>query len=406
MQFMKKSEPYVKFAIKHFKKLKLDLDDKKRKKQNKLLKSLYASVQEADKNVSKLIKRGLDSNVSELLSANMFDSISLTSSKYFPEDIKTDIKNNATYKITYNITCLQIELSINFFVYDEIIHIKEYDEYVRLMLTWIYMAHQYSTTRCFTKLNINIFMSPFKKLLPNNSVTILGVDNANTAVTYSCYDPGEILIYRKEEWFKVFIHETFHSFGLDFSTMAADNLKKKMNRLYPINSTFDISETYAETWAEIINCVFKSFYSVKQNDLSLFLTYSEFLLQIERIFSLYQCYKILEYMGLSYENLYLDDDNNNIARDNLYKENTNIFAYYILKTVLLYDYIGFIEWCKTNNTSFVQFTKTEHNLNLFYEYIESNHDIPDLKLDLQTLSDLRASNIIKNTMRMSIVEII
>ena len=142
-------------------------------------------------------------------------------------------------------------------------------------------------------------MSPLKKLLPDSSVTILGVNNANTAVTYSCYDPGEILIFRKEEWFKVFIHETFHSFGLDFSTMNTDKFNKKMKKLYPINSTFNISETYTETWAEIINCVFKSYYSVKPNDVSLFLTYSEFLLQIERIFSLYQCDKVLKYISLT-----------------------------------------------------------------------------------------------------------
>ena len=406
MQFMKKSEPYVKFSIKHFKKFKLDLTDKERKKQNKLLKTLYISIKEADKNVSKLMKQGIESNISEILSANMFDSISLTNSKYFPEEIKSDIKKNTTYKINYSITYLQIELSIVFFVYDEVVDIKEYDKYVRLMLTWIHMAKKYSTTRCFTKLNICIFMSPFKKILPDSSVTILGVDNANTAVTYSCYDPGEILIFRKEEWFKVIIHETFHSFGLDFSTMNTDKFNKKMKKLYPINSTFDISETYTETWAEIINCVFKSFYSVKINDLSLFLTYSEFLLQIERIFSLYQCYKVLGYMGLSYENLYQDNDNNIVARDNLYKENTNIFAYYVLKAVMINDYIGFLEWCKTNNTSFIQFTKTDHNLNFFYEYIEANHDNKDFNLDLQTLSELRVSNIIENTMRMSIVEII
>ena len=35
---------------------------------------------------------------------------------------------------------------------------------------------------------------------------------------------SEIIIFRNEEWFKVFVHETFHLFGVDFSNMS--NLKK------------------------------------------------------------------------------------------------------------------------------------------------------------------------------------
>ena len=78
------------------------------------------------------------------------------------------------------------------------------------------MLHQYASSECVSKINIVIYLTPFKKVLPDNSIAILDVENANSAVTLACHNPGEIIIYRKEEWFKVFIHETFHSFGLDF----------------------------------------------------------------------------------------------------------------------------------------------------------------------------------------------
>ena len=48
--------------------------------------------------------------------------------------------------------------------------------------------------------------------LPENKTDILDQVNCNTAVTYACAVNGECLIYRKEEWFKVFIHETFHAY--------------------------------------------------------------------------------------------------------------------------------------------------------------------------------------------------
>ena len=45
-----------------------------------------------------------------------------------------------------------------------------------------------------------------------------------------------------------------------------------------------------------------------------------------------------------------------IKRKNNYKENTNVFAYYVLCTLFLNNYSDFLLWCKENN---------EHNLYCF-----------------------------------------
>jgi len=406
MQFLKNSDPYVKFSIKNFEKLKIEYSNEQQEQQRVVLQKLYESIKEADKNVKQFLKTDISREITAIISANAFNNIFLSGSKFFPEEIKADIKDNSTYKIEYNIVFLQMTLQIIFVTHDEEINVSEYDEYIRNILVWLHILKQYNTAKCTSRISIHIFLSPVKKYLPGKTLSVLDVDNANTAVTFACHDPGEILIFRKEEWFKVLIHETFHSFGLDFSTFNADKLKKRIKGLYPINSTFDISETYTELWAEIINCVFKGFYSLKSDDLDLFITYTEFLLQIERIFSLYQCAKILKYMGLNYENLYEKNDESIVARDNLYKENTNIFAYYILKVVLMNDYIGFLTWCNNNNASFIQFTKTEHNLDMFYRYIKEVYKSPEFISDLYTISKIKGNKILSKTMRMTAIEIL
>lgn len=57
-----------------------------------------------------------------------------------------------------------------------------------------------------------------QKELPENKSEVIGPVNANTGYTYRCEKNNEIVIYRQEEWFKVLMHETMHTFGNDFET--------------------------------------------------------------------------------------------------------------------------------------------------------------------------------------------
>ena len=65
-------------------------------------------------------------------------------------------------------------------------------------------------------MNIYIFLTDLKKKLPEHTGQEIGKINVNTGFTMTCRPKSNIVIYRKEEWFKVLIHETFHNFGLDF----------------------------------------------------------------------------------------------------------------------------------------------------------------------------------------------
>ena len=101
-------------------------------------------------------------------------------------------------------------------------------------------------------------MTDFKKKLPEKSVDILSPINCNTAVTTGCLEKTEIIIYRKEEWFKVFIHETFHSLGLDFANYSTAEFENGIKSIFPLKN-LDITETYAEFWGTILNCAFCSY---------------------------------------------------------------------------------------------------------------------------------------------------
>ena len=85
--------------------------------------------------------------------------------------------------------------------------------------------------RSFT---IYLYMTPFEKFLPECSITVIGPDNVNSGISYVCPEDGEIVIYRREEWFKVFIHETFHALGLDFASMKQDQLNKNIRYLFQL----------------------------------------------------------------------------------------------------------------------------------------------------------------------------
>ena len=76
----------------------------------------------------------------------------------------------------------------------------------------------------------------------------------------------------------------------------------------------------------------------------------------------------------------------------LFKEETNVLAYYIIKTVLLYDYDKFLFWCQKYNISVVEFDKNQLNLREFGNYFEEMYknrrlikSINDMEINLVKL---------------------
>jgi len=106
-----------------------------------------------------------------------------------------------------------------------------YQTYAYKVFLWLTMISQMADKECSgSSLNIYFYMTPFKKNIPAATPSTrdgdtLSAIHVNTGVTRNCENNGEIVIYRFEEWFKVFIHETMHNFNMDF----IDNDLTKMN---------------------------------------------------------------------------------------------------------------------------------------------------------------------------------
>ena len=78
-------------------------------------------------------------------------------------------------------------------------------------------------------------------------------------------------------------------------------------------------------------------------------------------------------MGLSYQELYSNSKHSEVIRGNLYKENTNVLSYYVIKCILMNNYQDFLALCDKNNLSLLNFKKTISNQREFCKFVEKNY---------------------------------
>jgi len=392
--FIKKtSGEFINSFIPTFKKNKKS--SPKSKEYNNILKILYNDIYTAYINPRKTSCKKSNLNKITIKEVSKKPEMYNSNTRFFPLEIKKYINENEKYQLIYNCKVGGRDIRIYFTLFneDDLLELDKYTECANMMYMWLDICASYSMKHCANTLDIYIYQTPFSKTLPDAVSTTIGTNNVNTAFTTWCSPKSEIVIYRDEEWFKVFIHETFHAYGLDFGSNNnnnnSSNLHKTLQSLFPIDSDFDATEAYAETWARIINCAFCGFNSLEnKKDFILFKDYINFCIEFERIFSLYQCIKMLNFMGLSYEDLHGDKERHAYLRKNLYRENTHVFAYYILTSIFLNNYSGFLEWCYTHNPSLLQFNNTAPTINAFAEYIENNYNTPLFNASINNMNNL------------------
>lgn len=399
MQFSNTSQEYFNFFIEHFNKCIIKNKESEQKIQNKIFNKLFLDIREADKYVKTLnaFDNCLSGIVLDIKSKKGLALPSTYSNDYFPQEIRKVIETKTVNKILYYCVLNERKITLTFFTFKNETNFAIYDKYAKQVFMLIAILTHYSSSECSKSLNIFIYLTDFKRIIPDNNYTILGSYNVNGGFTTTCDKNSEIVVYRKEEWFKVLIHEAFHNLGLDFSKMNTNQFHSKIKQLFPINSKFNIFESYCEFWARILNSAFCSYNVIdNKNDKDAFKTFLDFFIQIERLFSLFQCNKILKFLGISYQNLYETDNGSHIARENLYKEKTNVFAYYIVTAFLLDNYVNVMNWCNKNNLSCFKFNNSQRNLDLFYNLIENSYKRNEFLKNLICVSNY-ASKLNKKT---------
>lgn len=341
----------------------------------------------------------------------------------FPDGVISHIDTHSKLEKTYLFSLFDKPIKVHF-ILEEDIKNEIMEQYIQAIQMWLLMVHKYASKECFDELIILFYFTSLKKTLPDDdhnpnnphnphnhtSPIILNRIHINTAFTTSCPKKAEIIVFRKEEWFKVFLHESFHTFGLDFSSMDTKVCDQAILSIFqvPIEDP-RLYESYCEFWAEITNAMFCSYFAMKKTketkhnkDSTTFLKYTTYFIQFERNYSLLQLVKALNYMNLTYENLFSLTFKDKTKREALYKEKTSVLSYYVIKTILMNYYEAFIHWCHVNNTnnrsntsntnkhnvlSLLQFKNTTTNLKSFCEFIQQHYRTNEMLTNVKSAEE-------------------
>jgi hypothetical protein len=393
---------------------------KQNNKTKNILKELYDNIFEAYSYLNTLKKKGkyYSFSIKSLQNATQIIQPLIFNSNSFPELVRNHIAELSMTELIYTFSLYGRNIKLYFIIEedDSDVKLEKYSKYVDAIIMWLYILNQYSSKNCSNSLIVYFYFTSLEKHIPSSNIFILDEINVNTAFTTSCSKNAEIVVFRKEEWFKVFIHETFHNFGLDFSDMNNDIVHKCILDIFKVTSDVNLFESYTEFWAEIINALFCSFFSIKEKtNFNDFLSYSEFFINFERTYSFFQLVKTLNFMDLDYKDLYSNNIHSKILRENLYKEKTNVLSYYIIKSILINNYQDFLYWCKNENVSLLQFRKTYSNQKKYCNFIQKNFKIKSMleKIDetknfiykLERTNKKNNYNYILSNLRMSICEL-
>ena len=270
---------------------------------------------------------------------------------------------------------------------------KLLDESVKKMYIWLYAASHFAPTECSQEITVYLYLTDQKKNLPKIDGEPISTIHANTAFTLACSrEPNNIYIYREEEWFKVFIHESFHALGLDFAKMPEDIANREIFKIFNIMCDLRFYETYTETWAEIIHVLF----ICMENQNKIF----ESLLNDERMFSLFQKAKILNHQKMKYKQFQLKNN---------YKEETHVFSYHILKSIMMFFHDDFIRWTFQNNGDTLAFRQTPENIKSLVSFIRDRYNRPEYLVEITKFEEWFSINKNKKTdnmetLRMSVSE--
>jgi len=298
-------------------------------------------------------------------------------------------------------------------IQEKIIHI------LKKVYLWLHIVCSYlpKTQKCSNLVEIYIFLTEHQKNLPHHHNIPVDVIHANTAFTTGCIaENTSICVFREEEWFKVLMHETCHTLGLDFIAIDHPSVNARIRKTFPIAvDDIRVYEVYDEMWAEIMNTllvVYEMDPPARKGRLPMirWIATLENAFLLEQTFSLFQANKVLAFQKLKYSDILHSD----LATK--YKENTYIFSYFILKSIWMIHVNEFLEFCAKQSGDFsIQFDlSSSKNLNLFLsdlvtfatseKYLSEMSRIRELSIPI--LDKKKRGDFLVNTLRMTCLELV
>ena len=133
--------------------------------------------------------------------------------------------------------------------------LAELRRYARLAFVWLEMLLPCVTSADGSRgMVCDFLMLPHRRFFPDRVEELIAPVHVNGGLSYIGEGVARFCVYRKEEWFKVFVHETFHAFGVHGRFPEWGVTKELTGLSFP--EKLELSEVYAEAWARIVLAVF------------------------------------------------------------------------------------------------------------------------------------------------------
>jgi hypothetical protein len=299
-----------------------------------------------------LLCKAQDTQTKTILKHVSGEYLKTESGRFFPDEIKIHIDSTKYELYTIKIFMKKTQFEILLYT-KEPTDIQRFVYFIRLVLVFCSKDSDLKDSYKMT-----FILTPFEKECGER------IDCLDTIHVNSGYNYDEVIcIFRKEELLKVFIHECFHMFCLDFKNVSVD-FKAMLTPLFHVESDYLLFESLCEFWARTLNSAIFAFFISKNISYEEFERYFNMNLNLEMAYSIVQMKHFLSKFDMTYK----DVIEGTITP---YKEKTNGICYYVITAILLFNYQQTINWFIDHNETLLQFTKTQKQVYLFYHYIKS-----------------------------------
>ncbi len=231
-----------------------------------------------------------------------------------------------------------------------------------------------------TDITMTYYLLDVKRVLDGD--THFDKEEVNGGSCWSSPSECDITVWRKEEIIKVSIHELIHGLSYDYKQDSSDIVKHYKNRYGITSPKMNTFEAYTEIYAELIHCYLLARFIrdiiPKSNSYQVFDTF----VGTEIEFSKYQSNKVLSLL----------------KQDKDVNKETNVTAYYLIKTELYCDLDGFLLFSLNNNDNFIKLKDKS-------KYLAYLKGINELNINELNINKKIKSDYLLKTTRMTCLEL-
>ena len=213
-------------------------------------------------------------------------------------------------------------------------------------------------------ITLTYYLLDVKRVLDGD--TFFDKEEVNGGACWSSPEECDITVWRKEEIVKVSVHELIHGLSYDYKQDTPDIVKHYKDRYGITSPKMNTFEAYTEIWAELIHCYLVARLISSVTSKSKCYHIFDAFVSTEIEFSKFQSNKVLDLLKL----------NKDVNKE------TNVTAYYLIKTELYCSLDKFLQFCLNNHDNFI---KLKDKIK-YLDYLKGIKDIKDIK-KLNTTSD-------------------